>query len=483
MITESIWSQSCRIAARPQLKENIETEVAVIGAGLAGLLIAERLQREGKEVVILEAERIAGGQTKNTTAKITAQHGCIYATLIRRFGQEKAKEYALANRRAVEWYRQYIKQEKIDCDFELQDAFLYSQSQRTKMQNEAAACQALGLSAEFIEKIELPFPVAGAVCMKGQAQFHPLRFVHHIADKLKIYENTRVTKVKNGLLYCDRAAVKAKQVIFACHYPFVNYPGLFFVRMHQTRSYVLALENAPELNGMYIDAEQGGYSFRRYQNLLLLGGGGHRTGKNSTGGKYALLQRAAEDMFPGCRIVAQWSAQDCMTVDEVPYIGRFSKSRPNWYVVTGFGKWGMTSAALAAEILTDLLCKKKNSALSLFTPHRFPVINAVKIPGEGLESAKGLIKENLSVPRIVLENLPVGHGGIVEQNGKKVGVYRESEEKYYTVQTQCPHLGCQLEWNPDEKSWDCPCHGSRYDYKGHLIDNPAQKVNINIKEE
>lgn len=481
MDTESIWSKSCALKTRPELRENIEAEVAVIGAGLAGLLIALRLQQAGKEVVVLEAERIAGGQTKNTTAKITAQHACIYEKLLGRFGRAKAAQYAAANQRAVEWFRAFIRQEKIDCGFEQQDAYIYSLSDPQKLRKEAQACQTLGLPVELVAETELPFPVAGAVCMRGQAQFHPLQFMEHLAGMLNIYEHTRVQEVKDHTLYCDHAVVKAKHVVFACHYPFVNFPGLYFVRMHQTRSYVLALEKAQQINGMYIDIGTGGYSFRRYGDLLLLGGGQHRTGENSTGGKYALLQEAAQRLFPGSRVTARWSAQDCMTADDVPYIGRFSKSRPDWYVATGFGKWGMTSSVVAADIIGDLICGRENAAAQLFTPTRFPAINTVKIASEGMQAVKGLIRANLAIPHTALQSLPVGHGGVVEYHGKTVGVYRESEEKYHCVQIQCPHLGCRLEWNPDEKSWDCPCHGSRYDYTGRLLDNPAQ--NRSIKED
>ncbi len=479
MYTKSIWSEGIELEARPQLRENIETEIAVIGAGLAGVLIAQRLKQAGREVVLLEAEKIAGGQTKNTTAKITAQHGCIYASLIRSFGEEKAKIYSCANMRAIQWYAQTA--QKLDCDFEEQHAYIYSLFNRAKMKAEAEACIALGLPAKFTENTALPVRVAGAVRMEGQAQFHPLKLIKELIKDLTIYEHTRVKEVKGTTLICDNAEIKAKKVVFACHYPFVNFPGLYFTRMHQERSYVLALENAPNLDGMYIRDEKGGFSFRNYKNLLLLGGGGHRTGQNKSGGKYSLLQKTAERLFPGCEVVSRWSAQDCITADGVPYIGRFSKSRPNWYVATGFGKWGMTSASLSAEIITDLICENENSAVSVFTPTRISLGSICKIAGEGIKSAKGLIKENLALPRATLEKLPIGQGGIVDVGGKKMGVYRESKTKYYSVSTACPHLGCQLEWNPDEKSWDCPCHGSRYDYTGRLIDNPAQK--LNIKEE
>ncbi len=479
MYTESIWLKECEIAARPKLQEDIETEIAVIGAGLAGVLIAHRLQQAGKQVVVLEAERIAGGQTKNTTAKITAQHGFIYDYLLRKFGLRKATAYATANMRAIEWYKKMA--ENIDCDFIEQDAYIYSLFNTSKLKAEAKACREVGLPAEFVNDIELPFNVAGAVRMKGQAQFQPLRFIKALVDELTIYENTRVKEVKDNTLFCDYARVEAEKIVFACHYPFVNFPGLYFTRMHQERSYVLALTNVPKFSGMYIRDEKGGYSFRYYKDLLLLGGGGHRTGDNKSGGKYELLKNTANRLFPECKEVARWSAQDCITADGIPYIGRFSKGKPDWYVATGFGKWGMTTASLAAEIITDLICGKENAATEVFTPTRISLNSAIGIAKEGMHSAKGLIKENLIIPRNALENLEIGQGGIVEFKGEKLGVYRKSETEYYCVDTRCPHLGCRLEWNPDEKSWDCPCHGSRYDYTGKLIDNPAQKKRIDTK--
>ncbi len=470
----SIWSEGIMIPKRERLNKNIETEVAVIGAGMAGVLIAERLRKSGKRVVVLEADRIASGQTKNTTAKITMQHGCKYSQLAKSLGIDTARLYAKANLDAVGWFEKFIKENNISCDFERRSAFIYTKKDPLVLKEEYSVYQQMGVAASLTDKTELPFGVKAALEVENQAQFSPLKFISAVVPDLEIYEQTRVKRVKGQMLYCDGAVVYAQHIVFATHYPFVNFPAMYFLRLHQERSYVLALENTSKINGMYIGIDDNGYSFRSYGNYLLLGGGSHRTGENSAGGMYAELRSAAQRYFKNFKEVSHWSAQDCISADTVPYIGQFSKSRPNWYVATGFGKWGMTASCVAADIICDLVCKKQNQYTNVFSPARISVKALSGIAGEGRQAVKGLLIRNLQIPREKLCDIPVGHGGIVVYRGERIGVYRESEQKHYCVSVKCPHLGCRLEWNADEKSWDCPCHGSRFDYTGKLLDNPAQ---------
>ena len=471
---ESIWSESCRFKEREPLRGDTEAEIAVIGAGIAGLLTASALQKAGRQVVVLEANRIASGQTRNTTAKITSQHGMIYRRLIDTLGRDKAEQYAMANEAAIEAYRRLILSEHIDCSFEERNAYVYG-SDSEQLQTEAEAAASLGLPASFVRETALPFSTAGAVCFARQAQFHPLWFLEHMEESLTVYENTPVLRIEDDRIETEKGQVRAKQIVFACHYPFVNFPGLYFARMHQERSYVLALEHAADVDGMWIGTGQGAYSFRNYGKLLLLGGGGHRCGENSAGGKYALLRKKAEEWFPDCREVAHWSAQDCMTADAVPYIGRYAESRPNWYVATGFQKWGMTSAMVSAMLLRDLICGVKNSYADVFDPARFDAAALAGIAAESGQAVKGLAKELFLIPSSTAAAIPKGHGGIVFLHGEKLGVYKDEDGQLTPVELRCPHLGCQLEWNPDELSWDCPCHGSRFDRFGKLISGPAQE--------
>lgn len=472
----SIWQQTTQLPQRQPLPGDLSTETAVIGAGLAGVLIAHRLKRRGISAVVLEAGRIGSGQTKNTTAKITSQHGMVYDALIQNFGAEKARQYAQANEWAIHEYARLIREENIDCDFQLVPACLYSETAGEALKKEAEAAASLGISAHFVTETELPFPVAGAVRFDGQAKFHPLKFLNAISSDLEIYEDTPVYHVEGNEIHTVRGTVRARQIVFATHFPFLNVPGWYFMRMHQERSYVLALESDWRPEGMYYGVDNDGLSFREAEGLLLLGGGDHRTGENSQGGRYQGLLDRARDLVPGCREAARWSAQDCVTLDGMPYIGQFSADTPHWYVATGFAKWGMSTSMAAAELIAGEIAGDAPAWAEVFSPGRFKLSASAKsLATDTAQAVKGLAREVFSLPRETLEALPKGHGGIVEADGRKVGVYREENGKCHMVQPRCPHLGCQLEWNPDEKSWDCPCHGSRFRYDGALIDNPAQE--------
>ena len=281
--------------------------------------------------------------------------------------------------------------------------------------------------------------------------------------------------MEENQIVTTRGRVQAEQIVFACHFPFVNFPGMYFARMHQERSYVIALENAAPMDGMWIGAEQGSYSFRNYGPLLLLGGGVHRCGENSTGGRYQELRQKAAQWYPGSREVAHWSAQDCITADSVPYVGPYAASRPNWFVATGFRKWGMTSSMVAAMLLRDRICGRENPWAEVFDLARFDEKTLTGLARESGQAIKGLAKQLFQIPAEAAKELPPGHGGVVFWKGKKLGVYKDESGGLWPVDIRCPHLGCQLEWNPDEHSWDCPCHGSRFDYRGKLISGPAQE--------
>ena len=472
----SIWSETQTLPERERLSGDLRVDAAVIGAGMAGVLIAERLQRRGMRVAVLEASRIGSGQTKNTTAKITSQHGAIYTALIARFGRERAQQYASANERAIGEYERLIAEKGIDCGFRRAGATLYSQEDGAAMRAEAEAAAALGIDARFETQTELPFSVVGAVRFDHQAMFHPLRFLRAIAGELDIYEHTPVRSVEGGTVHTEHGTVRAEHVVFATHFPFVNVPGWYFMRMSQERSYVLALEGTWRPDGMFYGVDASGLSFREAEGLLLLGGENHRTGENSAGGRYEALRARAGELFPGCKEVARWSAQDCMTLDGVPYIGAFAASEPRWHVATGFGKWGMTGSMVAAMAIDGAIAGQKPDWADVFSPSRFELsASAKKLATDTAQAVKGLARELFAVPKTVLDALPNGHGGIVEADGQKAGVYKDERGECFVVHPRCPHLGCQLEWNPDEKSWDCPCHGSRFSYDGALLDNPAQR--------
>lgn len=473
---KSIWTQTTHFPERKLLPDaGCSAQAVVIGAGLAGILTAWYLQEQGLSVIVLEASRTGSGQTSRTSAKITSQHSLIYDKLIRQFGERKARQYADANQQAIERYRKLVDTLSISCEFTDCPAYLYTTEDDEPLKRELEAARRLGIDAAFTTNTSLPFPVKGALKFFGQAHFHPLLFLEAVAKEVTVYEHTRVLNVKGNQVFTNHGAVTAEHIIFATHYPFINVPGFYFLRMHQERSYLLALKPGIELDGTYLSIDQGGYSFRNYRDMTLLGGCSHRTGSHNAG-CYESLRQTAGQYLPAAREAAYWSAQDCMTLDGIPYIGRFSAARPNWYAATGFGKWGMTSSMVAASIITDQITGKENPNAQVFSPQRFtPGASAGELARNTAVTIKSFSGRLFSIPHDGIDAIENGHGGIVEYEGKKVGVYKDENGQIYTVSTRCPHLGCGLAWNQDELSWDCPCHGSRFDYKGNLIDNPAQE--------
>lgn len=425
---KSVWSDETKLPEFEKLQGEIKTDVLIIGGGLSGILTAYFLKQKGIDYILVEGNRIASGITKNTTAKITSQHGLLYDKLIRDFGKEKAKMYLLSNQDALKEYRNLCKD--IDCDFEIKSAYTYSLYDRAKIENEVSAVNSLGFPAEFQIPTELPFKTEGAILFKNQAQFNPLKFIKEISKNLKIYENTFIRDITPTTAISDNAKITAKKIIVTTHFPFINKHGSYFLKLYQHRSYVSAYENAPKLDGMYVDEDLKGLSFRNYNNLLLIGGGSHRTGKQ--GGTWSELNNFAKKHYPDAKLKYEWATQDCMSLDSVPYIGQYSKKTPNLFVATGYNKWGITSSMVAAKILCDMVCEKKNAYADVFSPHR------------------SILKPQLLV------------------NG-----FDSTINLLTPTPKRCPHLGCALKWNKSEHTWDCPCHGSRFEENGKLIDNPA----------
>ena len=472
---ESIWQKTSQAGSRPQLEGDITADVAVIGGGLAGVLTAHFLSEAGTDVVILEANRVGSGQTGRTTAKVTAQHGLCYAEMLRQQGESTARAYAAANQQAVTLYRRLIDRLSIQCGFTEAPSWLYTCLETAPLEEELAAYEALGLKGALARDTGLPFPVTAALRLDGQAMFHPLKFLRRIAAPLRIYEHTRVLSVEGGVLATAKGAVHAQKVVFACHYPFLNHPGYYFMRMHQERSYCIAVEGAALPEGMFLGIDTDGLSLRPAGKYVLVGGGSHRTGENRKGGQLDMLESRAKRIWRGCSVAARWSAQDCVSLDGIPYIGQFAADTPDWFVATGFRKWGMTGSMAAARVLTALVQGEPAEFGGLFTPQRFqPSASAAQLFHDMAESVRGLSRTAFGLPRGLTDALPAGHGGIVSYEGGKAGVYKSPSGEIFVIDPRCPHLGCQLEWNPDTLSWECPCHGSRFDFRGRLLDGPAQ---------
>ena len=495
----SYWIESVKSEKEefPKLEKNEKADVCIIGGGLTGITTAYYLSKTNLRVVVLEKYRICEHTSGNTTAKITSQHDLFYDYLIQSQGKEKAKQYLEANEQAIKNIASIIQEEKIDCDFERQDNYVYTlkQDDVIKIKKEVEAVNSLGFPAKFVTDVELPFRTLGAIKFTNQAQFNPSKYVNGLVKVMKqketvtIFENTKVVDLKNAensasynVITEDGHIVTAKHVVLATHYPIINVPGYYFLKMYQEMSYVIGVEtNNPLFQGMYINTERPTVSFRtakqNEKDLLLIGGMGHKTGeRKDISDSYTNLEAIAKQYYPDCKIVYRWCTEDCISLDKIPYIGEFSNLMPNVYVGTGYKKWGMTTSNVAANIITDKILGKQNPYEEVFTSTRMePIKNHQEVGNMLKEVATSWTVEKLKIPEEKLQDIKKGEGGLIEFEDKKVGAYRDEGGKVYLVKPVCSHLGCELTWNNLEKTWDCPCHGSRFNYKGKSIYDPSIK--------
>lgn len=462
--------------------------------GLFGLTTAYYLCKKGLNVKVLDKSEIGIKASGHTTAKITSQHGLIYKYLIHDFGIDIAKNYLNANEEAIKNIKHIIEEEKIECDFVLQSDFVYGTSPEEieKIKDETECVKSMGFDAQFIEHLPVPFKNNGAIMFPNQAMFHPRKYMLSLCksiqkNKGQIFTNTTVYDVKNVKneyeIYTKSNTVKSKYVVLASHYPIINFPGFYFTKMYQETSYIIGVDtHSTAFDGMYISSAPPTYSYRwiKYEDkqLLLIGGAGHKTGEENItpSSTYEILEQKAKELYPSSEIIYRWNTRDCITLDKVPYIGEFSSMMPNMYVGTGFNKWGMTSSNVAANIIADKILGIKNKYEEAFTSTRLkPVKNRWEMKDMLKQVTNSLIIERLKIPDETLNSIKKDTGKIVEIEGLKVGIYIDLSGKIFTIKPTCSHLGCTLSWNNVDKTWDCPCHGSRFDYTGKNIYDPAIK--------
>jgi glycine/D-amino acid oxidase-like deaminating enzyme/nitrite reductase/ring-hydroxylating ferredoxin subunit len=483
----SLWLDTTPETDLPALQSGITTDVAVIGGGLAGLTAATLLKEAGKTVAVIEARRIVHGVTGYTTAKLTSLHGLIYDHLVRHFGEEKARRYGEANQAAIELVADTVRQKGIGCDFSRTEAYTCAESpDRVKeIEAEVEAARRLGLPASLTDRTPLPFPVAAAVRFDNQARFHPRKYLLALAARIpgegsSLFEQTRVTDISEGepcTVVTDRGEITARDVIIATHFPAVD-KALYFARLAPHRSYVLAVSlDGPVPPGMYL-CEEPFYSLRSHPGpngeLLLVGGEKHKAGQGGdTMARYHRVEQWARGRFPVRSVEYRWSTQDNWTPDRIPYVGRAAPGSRHLYVATGFGGWGMTGSTVAGMLLRDLILERENPWAELYDPNRF-----------NLESVPPLVRENIDVAGHFFGDrlahgapaeLAPGEGALVETEQGKVATYQAEDGTLHRLSPMCTHLGCVVSWNPGEKSWDCPCHGSRFAADGTVIHGPAIK--------
>lgn len=493
---EPYWISSTGTTNYPELKEDIKADVAVVGGGMAGITTAYLLKKEGLKVALVEASRILKGTTGHTTAKITSQHGLIYNKLKNSMGEEMARQYSQANENAIKVIKDIIKSNNIECDFEPQSSYIYTKDDNyiQKIQDETETASSLGIKASYIEETPLPFSIKAAVRFDNQAQFHPRKYLLALAALIPgngcgIYENTRAVDIDRtqGLAVVTEngSRVIADKIVIASHYPFYNMEGFYFARIYPERAYVLGIRiNGKYPGGMYISAEEPGRSLRsqRYDNgeLVFVTGEHHKTGQGPEMMEhYQNLMNFAVNTFSVESIPYRWSTQDCMTLDDIPYTGNFASNTPNVYIATGFGKWGMTNSTASAVILKDLITKGESPWQDVYNPSRSTIgASAKNFIVENANVASQLISGKLA-PAGNNEEINIDEAKVIAVDGKKTGAYRDPDGMVHMVDTTCTHLGCELRWNNGDRTWDCPCHGSRFTIDGAIVDGPAlKKLNI-----
>ncbi len=486
----SLWVDTSPQTSYPPLSGDVTADVAVIGAGITGLSTALLLKRAGARVAVVEAGRVASGATGYTTAKVTSLHGLVYAHFMKQVGEERARQYADANQAAIGQVAAFVEEYEIDCDLRRAAAYTYTEDPARvgDIEAEVEASQRLGLPASYTETTDLPYPIRGAVCFDHQAHFQPRKYCLALAGLIPgngshVFEVTRVTGVEEGSpceVTTGHGTIRAQHVVLATQIPFMDRGG-FFAKTSPSRSYALGLRvegTAPE--GMYLSAETPTRSIRPHpiggEILLIIGGEGHKVGQDEdTRRRYAALEEWGSERFDVRSIDYRWSAQDYIPVDNLPYIGRLTSGSERIFVATGFKKWGMTTGTFAGTIISDTILGRTNPWSSLFDATRVDLAHSAKqLVTQNTNVAKRFLGDRFGIPKASdLTALAPGEGRVVEIDGERIAAYRDEAGYVHAVSPICGHLGCVVSWNTAERTWDCPCHGSRYDFDGHALQGPT----------
>lgn len=492
----SLWVATTPKTNFPKLLKNIEADVAIIGAGIAGLSSAFLLKEAGLKVVVLEAEKIVKGTTGYTTAKVTSAHGMKYKSLVSNFGEKGAEIYASANQAAIEKIAEIIKKNNISCDFKRNPAFTYIGDKKNiaELRQEFKASKSAGLPVSWAQNFDLPFRVFAAIRFENQAQFHPRKYLLAIANKISgdgsyIFEETKVLGIKEGnpcLIETEKNTVKAKYVLIATRTPFIK-DNFYSENLFPRQSYLIACHVKKILfEGMFYSPEEGAYSLRTHDSpegqYLLVGGEGHAAGEGGDiKARYQKLETFAQDHFNIESIDYYWSAEDNRISDRIPYIGKFNQSSKNIFVSCGFGAWGMTTGTLSGMIIADLVLGKKNNWAQLYSALRLIKKEKINNMKKGFSIKNLLTGKPRKSKEDMIAEVSVDEGKIFKVGYGKVAIYKDEDGKAYTLSPVCKHMGCIVDWNSEDKTWDCPCHGSRYDKYGKVVHGPA-KADLDKKE-
>ncbi|PSQ49310.1 (2Fe-2S)-binding protein [Halobacteriales archaeon SW_7_65_23] len=489
---ESLWLATTPPTDYDPIEDGLTVDVAVIGGGITGLSTAINLIEAGRTVAVVEADRIVSGVTGHTTAKLTSLHGLIYDELLSEFGRSEADQYATANEAAIDEVESRAASADIDCEFERTAAYTYSTStdDLDTIRAEVRAAQSLGLPASFVESTPLPFDVEGAVKFEEQAAFHPRKYLLAVAEQVHgdgsyVFEETQAQDVDPGspcTVDTERGSITADDVVIATHFPFFDRAG-YFSRMHPHMAYLLAVqlsESPPE--GMYYSTNTPADTIRHRrtvdgQDMLLVGGQSHKPGEKdiSTKERYRRCEAFAREYFPVESVEYRWSTMDYSTVDGVPFIGQIDPFTDSVYVGAGFSGWGMTGGTAAGMIISDLIVDGSSPWAEVFDPQRLtPGASTKEFVTENAEVGVDFLKD-WAATVLSPDEVPVdlNEASVTRHDGRPVGIFRDGDGSVHAVSAICPHMGCLVRWNDAERTWDCPCHGSRFDYDGDVISGPA----------
>ena len=487
----SIWLDSCKLKKYEKLNKEINCDVCIVGGGITGISTAYYLCQKGFSVSILEKDCIFQKTSGNTTGKITSEHNIFYDYLYKTFGLEFAKDYFEANENAKLNIENIINYNNIDCDFEKKNAYVFTQKDSYVIQfkDEFKALKHINPNAELLNNLELPLSIKSAIKFPDQAQFNPVKYVSGLLNILdsynvNIFENSKVNDIKKGsnsyTVVTNNGSVNSKYVVLACSYPFINFPGFHFLKMYQSMAYAIAIKTKLSLiEDMFISFESPTISYRTafYKNekIAVIAGYDHKTGKlQDSQNAYLFLEQISKKLYPDSKIISKWATEDCVSVDKLPYIGSFSTFMPHIYIATGFKKWGMTTSNLAANIICDEICGIPNKYAYLFNSKRFhPLKNIAETKNNIKEATEGVIFKKFILRDFDIEKIPTNSSKIFKVDGEIIGVYKDENEYIHAVKPVCSHLGCLLSWNNTLKTWDCPCHGSRFNIDGKCIYGPS----------
>lgn len=488
-MSRSLWKAKAQKVVYPVLSEEIEADVAIVGGGITGITAAYLLGKSGKKVVVLEAGLLAGSTTGNSTGNLYSMIDKRLHHVQSKWDKETAQQVANSRTAAVDLVESLVKEHGIDCSFKRVPWHLFSETNAKDetIEKEFKAAADYGLNVQRLKELPVPVKVQSALKVENQAQFNPAAFTRGLAEKIdsqnvRIFENSAVLDIDKGetnVLKTAAGRVTAKNIFMATHIPkgiyalhTVNYPYREYAVAAKLRSGVVP-------DGIFWDTEAEHHSsFRSWEgengNYAVLVGGHHKVGEETNSSKhYQKLEENARRLFDVESIDYHWSAQHYKPADGLPYIGETSEG--NVYVATGFSTDGLTYGVLSAMIIDDLINGRENRWADMYKATR---ITPVK-------SAKNFIKENADVLKNFTRYIPgradaeefqdvkSGQGKIVEKDSNKLAVYRDDTGKVHCVSAVCTHMGCLVDWNDSEKSWDCPCHGSRFEVDGGVIEGPA----------